>query len=301
LSIYEPTNPDDPRDWTLVDCFNVCGPDHAPSRGDETCFKVVFDPNATALAYTNAVSSERDQVSILVTALNEVKIFRSIVPSASGAGDGGIGGIGLGIGAAGSGISNTAGASHRLMFYEAIRLPTHPALVRSVTWASLSLRGTDRIATACKDGTVRVFELGVAPSTNPSGTRDSSDQHSSTLPTRNTVQQRQQQSSLTSAITGRQSQSASTQTATQPGGSRTGHNFDYITTIVSAQDLGQAHIDAWQVLFNPAGQVLASSGSDGVNKMWKKSVLNGQWVVVEEQYISGDGDTTDEEEEESSN
>jgi nucleoporin SEH1 len=308
LSVYEPSNPDDLREWTLLDSFNVCAPNAAPSRGDETSFKVRFDPNPTPLPYIASVCDERDQLGLVVCALNEVKIFRGVVPSATGAGTGGggdasIGGIGLGIGG-GSGVSSTGGGSHRIMFHEAIKLPVHPALVRDVAWAPFSVRGTDRIATACKDGGVRVFELGVAEGQNANG-NDSGNgnggpngtehQRQSAAQARNTVQQRlQQQSSLTSAITGRQSQASSTQLSSQPGSSRTGYDFGYLTTLSSFTTLPQAHTDAWSVIFDGQGQVLLSQGSDGVTKLWRKSVLNGQWMVFAGQDITEDSDESDE-------
>ncbi|ETI27307.1 hypothetical protein G647_09497 [Cladophialophora carrionii CBS 160.54] len=315
LSIYEPSNPDDLREWTLLDTFNVCTPNAVPSRGDETSFKVQFDPNPTPLPYMMSVNDERDQLGLVVCALNEVKIFRGMVPSATGtgtggggggAGDGSIGGIGLGIGG-GSGVSSTGGASHRIMFYEAINLPVHPALVRDVAWAPFSVRGTDRIATACKDGGVRVFELGVAEGQNANGNnndsgnggRNGTERHQSAAQARNTVQQRQQQqSSLTSAITGRQTQASSTQMSSQAGGSRTIHDFGYLTTLSSFTTLPQAHTDAWSVTFDGQGQVLLSQGSDGVTKLWRKSVLNGQWMVFAGQDITEDSDESDEDDDE---
>ncbi len=244
------------------------------------------------------MSNEREQLGLVVCAMNEVKIFRSVVPSTPGGGDSSIGGIGLGIGS-GSGVSTSSGASHRVMFYEAIKLPIHPALVRDVSWSNFNVRGTDLIATACRDGSVRIFALGVAEGTSKNGNagRNGADQPSSPSQTRNAVQQRQQQSSLTSAITGRQPQAPSTSVSNQPGGSRTGHNLEYLTTLSSAVTLPQAHSDAWQVSFDPQGQVLLTGGSDGVTKLWRKSILNGQWMVFATQEVT-DSDEEDDFDEE---
>ena len=296
LNVYEPSSPDDLREWTLLDSFNVCAPNTPPGRGDETSFKVEFDPNPTPLPYIESVSNEREQLGLVICAMNEVKIFRSVVPSTTSGGDASIGGIGLGIGG-GSGVSTSSGASHRVMFYEAIKLPIHPALVRDVSWSCFNVRGTDLIATACRDGSVRIFALGVAQGTLGHG-RNETKQQSSPSQTRNTVQQRQHQSSLTSAITGRQPQNTSTSTSNQPGGSRTGHNFEYSTTLSSVVTLPQAHSDAWQVSWDPQGQVLLSGGSDGVTKLWRKSILNGQWMVFATQEVTDSDDDDDWDEEE---
>jgi hypothetical protein len=341
LTVYEPSNPDDLKDWTLVDQFNVCGA-HPPSRGDETSFKVRFDQNATPLAYINSVSDDRSQLNLVVSALNDVKVYRSAVPS---------------------NFSGDDGSSHRLMFYEAAKLPRHPALVRDVAWAPFSVRGTDRIATACKDGAVRIFELAVSegPSTGmasgpggvgstgsgagPANNSGIAPSNASTFSTTTTStrsyasQQRQQpQSSLTSAIAGRsaahshspsqsQSQSQSsyspststTNTKTNttssnapssssnaipnPPGShpsptaRTGYTFPFLTTLASTSTLTHAHPDAWSLSFDAQGQVLLTNGADGVTKIWRKSVLGGQWLVFAGQEVldADDGASDDSE------
>ncbi|KIX93528.1 uncharacterized protein Z520_10706 [Fonsecaea multimorphosa CBS 102226] len=330
LSIYEPSSPDDLREWTLLDCFNVCGgggsPSNVPGRGEETSFKVRFDPNPTPLAYINSVSDDRDQLGLVVCALNDVKIYRSVVPAShsgpGGAADVSVGGIGMGI-SGGTGISTSGGnASHRLMFYEAIRLPTHPALVRDVAWAPFSVRGTDRIATACKDGAVRVFELGVAEGSDAGGGNGNGNghghhrnngnggaeqQHTTGAPTPTTrsmstqqqqQQRHQQQSSLTTQITGGRHATTATHPSPSSGANpaRTGYAFPYLTTISSATTLSQAHTDAWSLTFDSQGQVLMSTGSDGITKVWRKSVLGGQWMMFAGQEITeeDDEDETDE-------
>ncbi|EXJ54941.1 uncharacterized protein A1O5_12852 [Cladophialophora psammophila CBS 110553] len=310
LSVYEPTNPDDLREWTLLDCFNVCAPSNVPGRGEETSFKVRFDPNPTPLAYINSVSNDRDQLSLVVCALNEVKIYRSVVPSHSGTGaDASVGGIGMGIGS-GTGVSSSGNASHRLIFYEALKLPTHPALVRDVAWAPFSVRGTDRIATAGKDGAVRVFELGVAEGdgTAPGAATESAsgtgnghrnggaEQLSTPTPTRS-MSAHQQQSSLTTQIASRHAATHPSSSSAHPGSAnpaRTGYTFAYTTTISSAVALSRAHTDAWSLTFDSQGQVLMSTGSDGVTKVWRKSVLGGQWMLFAGQEITENGSDTDE-------
>lgn len=284
LSIYEPAAPDDFKDWTLIDVFNVCGSANPPGRGDETSFKVRWDPNPTPLAYVNSVSDDRTQLSLVVSVLNEVKIYRSVVPTTESL--------------------SSDGASHRLMFYEAVKIPRHPALVRDVQWAPFSVRGTDRIATACKDGAVRIFELAVseAPATdntnNNNNTNTTTGRNTSQLGP-HTSQHQQQQSSLTSGLTGRAPNTNTPTTTTTPApgppsrAARTGHAFPFITTVQSTSSLPHAHADAWSLSFDGQGQVLLSNGSDGVTKIWRKSVLGGQWLVFAGQEVLDAGDDTD--------
>lgn len=275
LSIYEPTNPDELKEWSLIDTFNVCG-STPPGRGDETSFKVRWDQNPTPLAYINSLFDDRAQLSLVVSVLNEVKIYRSVVP--------------------GGDFSATDGATHRVMFFEAARLPRHPALVRDVAWAPFSVQGTDRIATACKDGTIRIFELNVAEASGGART-DAAAAAKSVQTVSAQRQQQQQQSSLTSGLTGRGS-STSTPTLSAPAptpsrAARTGHVFPFATSIHSTMSLPSAHTDAWSVSFDGQGQVLMSSGSDGVTKLWRRSVLGGQWLVFAGQEILDAGEDTD--------
>lgn len=236
LSIYEPTNPDEFKDWTLVDQFNVCSPNPAPGRGEETSFKVRFDPNVTPLPYMNSLTNERKQLSLVVTAMREVKIYHSVSTSH----------------AKPDNSDSASGASYRFKFFEATRLPTHPTLVRDVAWAPFNCRGYDRIATACKDGAVRIFDLAV---TGNNLSASSSAAAFGTLRANagsdgltvghagySTAQQQQQkpQSSLTSAITGAPSTAAhhhASATSTSTPSSRTGYPFPYKYTIISPTQL----------------------------------------------------------------
>ncbi len=288
LSVYEPANPDHFKEWSLVDAFNTCG-STPPGRGEETSFKVRFDQNPTPLAYVNGFSDDRTQLSLVVCALNEVKIYRAIAPYHG---------------------DNATGdsASHRLTFYEALKLYPHPALVRDVQWAPFSVRGTDRIATACKDGAIRIFELGVAEAPETASTHATDRTESSNMSlvprvTQPTTQRQQPQSSLTSGLTGRAHPNSSgnaffsAASAAPARAARTGHSFPFVTNIESMTLLSDAHTDAWSLSFDGQGQVLMSDGSDGVTKMWRKSVLGGQWLMFAGQEILNLGEETDIEEE----
>jgi nucleoporin SEH1 len=286
LSIYEPSSPDDFKEWTLIDIFNVCG-SNPPGRGEETSFKVRWDPNITPLAYTNSLSDDRTQLSLVVTALNEVKIYRAITPSVEPR-------------------ATSDGASHLLMLHEAVRLPRHPDLVRDVAWAPFSVRGTDRIATACKDGTIRIFELSVSQSAHGNGSAaNTQDATSSTRNMSLASQKQQPQSHLTSAITGRNTHAHNTSTTGNQANHHSSHaasntvrstySFPFQTTIQSTSTLQNAHSDAWTATFDSQGQVLMTNGSDGVTKIWRKSILGGQWLVFAGQEIldEEDGGTED--------
>ncbi|ETN46078.1 uncharacterized protein HMPREF1541_00262 [Cyphellophora europaea CBS 101466] len=258
LSVYEPTSPDDLKEWVLLDQFNVSS--SVPGRGDESSFKVRWDQNEVPLPYINSLSDDDKQMSLVVSSLNEVKIYHSRNEADS---------------TATTGESN--GASHRLTFHEAFRLPTHPALVRDVAWASYNIRGTERIATACKDGSVRIVELAVIESQAYVQNGDSSSRsgqgggRGSRRPP--------PQSSLTSAITGRSNSSMNNNAAEARAA-----DLPFTYKIQHSSTL-PAHGDAWSVAWDGQGQILMSGGSDGVTKLWRKSIQSGQWMLYADQAV----------------
>jgi WD40 repeat protein len=259
LSVYEPTSPDDLREWTLLDQKHVCTP--VPSRGDETSFKVRWDQNETPLPYMNSLSDDDKQMGLIVSSLNEVKIYHSKLESDETVSE-----------------TNRNGASQRLTFHEVFKLPTHPALVRDVSWCPYNIRGTERIATACKDGSVSVFELLVVAAQGYDHKDDTSakSQQGGARAIKNRLPA---QSSLTSAITGRTSSQPSSQSMSlRPASFPFAYKVQHVSTL-------PAHGDAWTVGWDGQGQILMSGGSDGVTKLWRKSVQSGSWMLFADQAV----------------
>lgn len=268
LSVYEPSSPDDLKEWILLDQFSVCSP--VPGRGDETSFKVQWDPNEVPLPYINSLSDEDKQLGLLVAGLNEVKIYHSKSETDT----------------ATAGLEGN-GASHRVTFHECFRLPTHPSLVRDVAWSSYNIRGLERIATACKDGSVRIFELSGIPSQSQTENGDSVTK--STQGSGRRARRPLPQSSLTSAITGR-SNSTSGNVAPDVGVA----NFPFTYKIQHLSTLA-AHGDVWAVAWDGQGQILMSAGSDGVTKLWRKAIQSGQWMLYADQAVDFGSNNEDEE------
>lgn len=276
LSVYEPTNPDDFKEWTLVDQWHTVLP--PTSRGQETSFKVRFDQNPTGLPYVNSLSDDRSMLSIVATAMNEVKIYRSVSLDANG-------------------NVGTDPSSRHLAFVEAARLPAHPALVRDVQWAPFNVRGTDLIATACRDGCVRIYEMDVLSMDDAKSVSTTRAVTSGRQATHSPASRSAPQSSLTTAIAGRNSSTTNNQSS-PVGSSRLAQqrpqvNMPFKHDITQVADLINVHKDAWALAWDPNGQVLMSNGSDGVTKLWKQSVLKGDWMLFADQEISiesGDDD-----------
>jgi nucleoporin SEH1 len=269
LSVYEPTNLDEFKEWSLIDQWHVCQP--PPGRGQETSFKVRFDQNPTALPYINSLTDDRSMLGLVATAMNEVKIYRSIsVESISGL--------------------DSDPSSRQMAFVEAAKLPAHPALVRDVQWAPFNVRGTDFIATACRDGCVRIYGLEVSAigdktKTSLSANPTTLGRHASQVD----AQRAAPQSSLTTAITGRSSNPAGNTSApnlSRFAQQRSRLSLPFVHNVTQLAELPNVHKDVWALAWDPNGQVLMSNGSDGITKMWKQSVMNGTWMLFADQEIS---------------
>ena len=279
LSVYEPTNPDEFKEWTLIDQWHVCLP--PPGRGQETSFKVRFDQNPVGLPYANSLSDDKNMLSLVATAMNEVKIYRSAPVDSNGNGD-------------------PDGSNKQFAFHETARLPTHPALIRDVQWAPFNVRGTDLIATACRDGAIRIFDMDIRASTDAQNSSMARKSTSSNQLFPQALSQRPiPQSSLTTAIAGRNS-NAGSNLSTPMGSSRLGPPripaaFPFEHSITQVADLTNVHKDAWAIAWDPSGQMLMSNGFDGVTKIWKRSVMNDSWMLYADQEMVVESEDEDDE------
>ncbi|KKK16886.1 hypothetical protein P175DRAFT_0440347 [Aspergillus ochraceoroseus IBT 24754] len=234
LMIMEPVTPDTLADWQTVDEFRVCA---APQRGEETSFKVQFHHDPTDITHSILPSWDRKSLSLVVAAMDSVKIYRT-------------------------------DANRR--FYPAIELTGHGGLVRDLSWANGSVRGYDLIASGCKDGFVRVFE--VYTSVASSGSQGSN-RHSSQMSTQSQSSRATAQSGIGSALANRTPMSMTSRSTT--GDSQFKHSCREVACIDSK------HLDVWQVGFSYSGDCLISSGDDGIVRFWKKS-LSGEWLEYAE-------------------
>lgn len=287
LSIYEPTSFDNLREWSLLDQWSVCSP-NPPDRGAETSFKVRFDQNPVSTPYMNSLTDDTKILSLVATAMDTVKIYRSTTTQ--------------------NNASNTPGdlplAGQKTTFYEAARFPTHPALIRDVQWAPFNIRGFDLFATACRDGGVRIYKFDTSASSASATTKPNnapSDSLSQATSSTNTGSSQPTiphpagpKSSLTSAIVGRSGTTSSalhpmsTPTSNPRSHPRSTLPSPFTHTITTESELLNAHRDAWALCWDPAGQVLMSSGSDGVTKLWKKAVMGAGWMLFADQEVSVD-------------
>jgi nucleoporin SEH1 len=140
LTVYENDRVENLAAFTLLDELSVVGADDREiARGEETSFKVRFDPNPEVCYTALRGGVPADGLGCVVVCMERVRVYRTrdMVRSS------------LGVGVAGKG------------FYLAaeVAVGVHRGLVRDVAWAGGNVRGYDVLATACQDGFVRVFRL----------------------------------------------------------------------------------------------------------------------------------------------
>ncbi|KOC09892.1 PHD finger and SET domain protein [Aspergillus flavus AF70] len=210
LMVMEPVSPDTLADWQPLDQFRVCT---APQRGEETSFKVQFHHDPTDITHSVLPSSDRKSLSLVVAAMDSVKVYRT-------------------------------DASRR--FYHAIELSSHGGLVRDISWANGSVRGYDLIASGCKDGFIRIFEIYTSAADNePHGSNGEQSRPSTQSSTRATTQ-----SGIGSALASRAPMSMASRSAT--GDAQFKHTYKEVACIDSK------HLDVWQVGFSYAGPTLGT-------------------------------------------
>ncbi|KAM3558076.1 hypothetical protein MY1884_004197 [Beauveria asiatica] len=135
LTVWETEQPEALNEYTSMDEFLVIP--QRPQRGQETAFKVVFDPNPEPCYAALRAGVPTDALGLAVAAMDVVRIYRS-----------------RDVVAASYGLDTP-----KKEFYLAVEVTGHRGLVRDIAWAPGNIRGYDMIATACQDGYARVFRV----------------------------------------------------------------------------------------------------------------------------------------------
>ena len=208
LCVMEPSIPYGMAEWQYLDRLRVC---RVPPRGEENPFKVQFHHDPTDITHTLFPSWDRKSLSLVVAAKNTVAVYRT-----------------------------DAGCRN---FYHAVELGPHGDLVRDVSWANGSVRGYDVIATACRDGHVRIFEVytsvdnaGLQNARHGRNVESSNNSNNNNAPT----------SGIGSALATRSPHSLHSRQSGQMSPFK--HSFKQVACIDSG------HIDVWQVEFSFAGE-----------------------------------------------
>ncbi|OIW32550.1 WD domain-containing protein [Coniochaeta ligniaria NRRL 30616] len=256
LTVFENEQVENLSDYNNLDDWNVFG--GRPARGEETSFRVRFDPNPEVCYTALRAGVPTDALGLVVAAMDRVLVYRTRDTVTSQ----------MGI------------ATSVKEFYLAAELPGHKGLVRDVAWAPGNIRGYDVIATACQDGFVRVFKLEtpINPSfesgeTNGRGWSSSvlrrhAKRASADEDARTSADASHPQSGIKAGLD-RSRSSADRRSGGQPG------QIKHVVKEISKLDSHRTPV--WRVGFDDDGQILGSVGDDG-KLMCYRQTPDGTWA-----------------------
>ncbi|KAF2743442.1 hypothetical protein M011DRAFT_471386 [Sporormia fimetaria CBS 119925] len=135
LMVYEPVDQSNLNEWSVLAERDVCE-GNTPDRQEEVSFKVAFHKEKLPCWTAIMAGLDRKALSLAVAVMTDVIIFRT---------------------------------DKAKKFYPVAWLTNARQIIRDVAWANGSMRGYDVIATASKDGFIRVYELSTPRSEKTSG------------------------------------------------------------------------------------------------------------------------------------
>lgn len=241
LTILEPEDHDDLSAWRVMWAEYLC---KTPPRTEETGFRLSWHKEKIPAWPAVLAGLDRKSLSIAVALGQTVRIFRT---------------------------------DKDRKFYIAASLEGAKELVRDVSWSNGSMRGFDTIATASKDGYVRIHELhtpgtsSLPISLNGSTTEQTSTSQQpspSTRPARSGIG-----AGLAGGNRGRRDDNAGA-----PGA------VEQEAKLVA--ELEAHNMTPWRVSWAPNADMLLSTGDDGATCIWKKST-DGKWLEAAEIDVLG--------------
>ncbi|GAB7363694.1 hypothetical protein MBLNU230_g4262t1 [Neophaeotheca triangularis] len=237
LSISEPEDETDLSAWRVLWSDYLC---KTPSRTEETGFRVSWHKEKLPAWPAILAGLDRKTLSLAVSVGDVVRVFRT---------DG------------------------DRKFYNAAVLEGARGLVRDASWANGSMRGFDTIATASKDGFIRVYELHT-PGAAALSTSAQSFSPAVSVDAQSAFTQQQAQ----------QARPARSGIGAGLAGGPKGHRDEAagVPGAVKQEPKLVAELAAhegapWRVSWSQMGDMLISTGDDGIVKVWKKS-LEGKWL-----------------------
>ncbi|EMC93238.1 hypothetical protein BAUCODRAFT_233614 [Baudoinia panamericana UAMH 10762] len=236
LSVSEPEDHSDLSAWRIMWSDYLC---RTPPRTDETGFRLSWHKEKLPTWPAILAGLDRKSLGLAVAVGDVVKIFRT---------------------------------DRDRKFYTAAVLEGAKTLVRDVSWANGSMRGFDLIASASKDGFVRIYELhtpGMAALSTLSNADQPADQDGlssrapSIRPARSGIG-----AGLAGGARGRREENASV-----PGAIKQESKL--------IAELAMHGGAPWRVSWSYMGDLLTSSGDDGTVCLWKKAI-DGRWIQAAE-------------------
>ena len=125
LTVYEPQDQSNLHEWTIL-AERWVSENNPPERQDEVGFKVVFHKEKLPCWTAITAGLDRKSLSLAVAAMKDVLIFRT---------------------------------DKAKRFFQVAKLEGARQIIRDLAWANGSMRCYDILATASKDGAIRIYEL----------------------------------------------------------------------------------------------------------------------------------------------
>jgi nucleoporin SEH1 len=125
LTVHEPTEQSSLNEWSQLADHWVCQ-DNPPERQEEVGFKVTFHKEKLPCWTAIMAGLDRKSLSMAVAAMKDVHVYRT---------------------------------DKTKRFWKVATLSGARQIIRDVAWANGAMRGYDIIATASKDGAIRIYEL----------------------------------------------------------------------------------------------------------------------------------------------
>ncbi|KAK8207490.1 WD40-repeat-containing domain protein [Phyllosticta capitalensis] len=237
LTVLEPVDHGNfSGEWHVIAHKQIIQPPPPPS--EERSFRVCFHHEQLPCWTAIQAGLDRRALSFAVVAMDVVKVFRT---------------------------------DKNRRPYIAAELTGARNIIRDVAWANGSMRGTDIIATASKDGMIRIYELSTPePSHAPSTLAAPAVQETQPSP-RNRA--RNAPSGIGAGLAGASRIGDAVDHDQDPG--RVKHAVKMVA------ELASNHGAVWRVSWSQMGDLLVSTGDDGAIRTWKKASDN-RWLEYAE-------------------
>lgn len=231
VMVCEPEDRDDLSAWRIIWSEYLS---KTPPRTEETAFRLCWHKEKIPAWPAVLAGLDRKCLSLAVAIGPIVKIFRT---------------------------------DREKKFYVAATLEGAKGLVRDVSWAEGSMRGYDTIATASKDGCIRIYELHTPGATAlPKSSHVVALQHESRTQSP-APSVRPARSGIGAGLAGARGR--------RDENSRTPGAVKQDVKLVAEFDAH--HTAPWRVSWTPSADALLSTGDDGATRVWRKST-EGKWV-----------------------
>ena len=139
LTVYEPQDQSSLNEWNIL-AEHWVSENNPPERQEEVGFKVVFHKEKLPCWTAIMAGLDRKSLSLAVAAMKDVHIYRT---------------------------------DKAKRFFQVTKLDGARQIIRDLAWANGSMRGYDILATASKDGVIRIYELST-PTSGKLSTGDTS-------------------------------------------------------------------------------------------------------------------------------